>query len=646
MLSISGSLKHRIFILVPGLLAAALAFWYLAIHAQVIPRRTLRIGFEQVPPVQIRTERGFSGLTVDIVREAAKRAGVSLQWIETGMSSEESLRRGLVDLWPIMVDLPERRKVVHITPSWLHTSHMLVLRTDMEAPEARFAGRIGLVGMPVQTRLLRREFPDAQLIRFSEAGEIVQEVCRGTIHAGFLEDRAALTALRQKPPECAGQDIHVHPLPHLTVPLGVGSTFEAAGAADRIRDEIGDMFRDGTFASTIAKYSYYGLDETWDTYALMEKMERARWAGWVIGLLAVGLTLALCQTFALRQRKRTESTLRESERRFRSIFQQAGVGVAQVSLDGKIELANQWYYEVVGYSQEDLTGRETEEITHREDLQGEARMLPLLLAGKIPSFSVEKRYVRKDGELVWVTMSKSLVREVDGQPKCLIVVLQDITKRKEAERELRQSERHALERAAELQAIMDAAPAILIANDPECGHISGNRMAHSLLRQQPGTNFSMSAPEGERPVNLRLLREGIEIPAQELPIHRAARSGQPVQNWETEVRFKDGDSIFLLGNAEPMLDHDGRPQGAVAVLNDITQRKQLEAALLERELRYKEVFDNFSECIFVLDVAEDGRFKIAWLNPAEEKATGLSNEHVTGKFIDDVLPEDVAERVM
>jgi len=56
--------------------------------------------------VQIRTRNGFSGLAVEIVSEAAKRAGMSLQWVETGTSSEEALRRGLVDLWPIMVDCP------------------------------------------------------------------------------------------------------------------------------------------------------------------------------------------------------------------------------------------------------------------------------------------------------------------------------------------------------------------------------------------------------------------------------------------------------------------------------------------------------------------------------------------------------------
>ena len=69
-------------------------------------------------------------------------------------------------------------------------------------------------------------------------------------------------------------------VPDATAATWVGSTFEAAGAADKLRDEIGDMFRDGTLAATMAKYSYYGLESEWATYDLMEAAERARWVAW------------------------------------------------------------------------------------------------------------------------------------------------------------------------------------------------------------------------------------------------------------------------------------------------------------------------------------------------------------------------------
>jgi len=291
--SISGWLRRPVLILVSGVLAATLAFWYFATRTPPFPRRTLRIGFEHVPPVQIRTDSGPAGLAVETVNEAAKRAGVSLQWVETGTSSDEAFRRGLVDLWPIMIDLPDRRKHVHITQPWLHTSHTLVLRAASSTPDGRFAGRIAVFKLPIHVRLARQEFPEAELIQFPDPQGVVEAVCRGTVSAGFLEDRAALTALREKPAECASTALRAWTIPGLTLKLGIGSTFEAAGAADRIRGEIGNLFRDGTLAATIAKYSYYGLDDSWVTYDLMQAMERERWLAWITGALAVGLTLIL-----------------------------------------------------------------------------------------------------------------------------------------------------------------------------------------------------------------------------------------------------------------------------------------------------------------------------------------------------------------
>src|SRR5215831_14919845 len=81
-------------------------------------------------------------------------------------------------------------------------------------------------------------------------------------------------------------------------------------------------------------------------------------------------------------------------------------------------------------------------------------------------------------------------------------------------------------------------------------------------------------------------------------------------------------------------------------ISRVSETPAVEQILSEGELRYKEVFENFSECIFVLDVTPDGRFKIAGLNPAEERAIGLSSAVVAGKFIEEVFPEDLAQRVI
>ena len=121
-----------------------------------------RIGFESNPPFQIRTDTGFDGLAVEIVNKAAKRAGVQLQWIETGTSSDDAFQRSLVDLWPLMTDLPDRRRRVHFTAPWVISRHVLLLRAGSQIPAGNFSGRIALFNLPLHVRFLKREFPRAK----------------------------------------------------------------------------------------------------------------------------------------------------------------------------------------------------------------------------------------------------------------------------------------------------------------------------------------------------------------------------------------------------------------------------------------------------------------------------------------------------
>jgi PAS domain S-box-containing protein len=385
--------------------------------------------------MQIRTSSGFTGLSVETVREAAKRAGVSLQWVETGTSSEAALQGGLVDLWPAMVDLPERRKRVHITRPWMHTSHALMLRAEMATPGSTFAGRLAFLKVPIDARLAHGEFPQARLVEYPGVQEIVKAVCGGAVDAGFLEGRSALASLREKPVECGTTDLRVYPLQNLTLPLGIGSTFEAAGAADKIRDQIGGMFRDGTLAATMAKYSYYGLDDTWATYDLMSAAEHARWMAWVTSAVAVGLTLVLWQTLALRQRKRSENRLRESEERFRRVFEEGPLGLALVGRDYRFVKVNDALCRMVGYDESELVQMSFMDITHPDDMAADMEMAQQLFKRKIPFFRLQKRYLKKTGEVIWINLTASNLLDSDGEPLHALAMVEDITEIKRTQEE-------------------------------------------------------------------------------------------------------------------------------------------------------------------------------------------------------------------
>ena len=136
----------------------------------------------------------------------------------------------------------------------------------------------------------------------------------------------------------------------------------------------------------------------------------------------------------LRPRLRVEAALRESEERFRSAFDAAPVGMALVSVpDGRLLQVNRALCALTGYAAEELIGSTIEAITHPDDYGANMGLLQRLLEGELERYELEKRYVRKDGEIVWGLLSASVVRGADGQPLYAVGQVQDITARKRAE---------------------------------------------------------------------------------------------------------------------------------------------------------------------------------------------------------------------
>jgi PAS domain S-box-containing protein len=151
--------------------------------------------------------------------------------------------------------------------------------------------------------------------------------------------------------------------------------------------------------------------------------------GKLVGVVGVSVDLT--------ERKRAEQSLRLSEERFRATFENAAVGMAHLSLEGRWLRVNERLGQILGLLEEPPVGQGIRDITFREDVPQEEEAMRQLLAGEVASYTREIRLLHGSGEIVWVELTASLVRSASGEPEYVIAVIEDIRERKEAEARLR-----------------------------------------------------------------------------------------------------------------------------------------------------------------------------------------------------------------
>ncbi len=227
----------------------------------------------------------MDALAVEVVAAAARRTGLRLQWVDCPEGPDAALRSKKVDIWPMALDLPERKSRFHITEPWLAAERCLITKG---APPAGWKGERVAYGLGPESQLLAAA-PGAKPMHVEGDVAAVSAVCGGAARGAYVLVQSLGAFVLRKPDGCATTEFRITPINGKPLKLGIGSTFEAAHEADDLRIEIGRMAAQGALEELFNKYSLYSIAETADIYELMDASRRTQ----VLGLGAGGLTLAL-----------------------------------------------------------------------------------------------------------------------------------------------------------------------------------------------------------------------------------------------------------------------------------------------------------------------------------------------------------------
>ncbi|CAG1013998.1 partial Sensor histidine kinase LiaS, partial [Anaerolineales bacterium] len=309
------------------------------------------------------------------------------------------------------------------------------------------------------------------------------------------------------------------------------------------------------------------------------------------------------------EQQRVETELRESEARFRAMFENAAVGISIISPEGKTLAVNPTLVKLSGRTEAELIELGGRGVTYPEDRNVGMAEFHEILEGKRENYQVEKRYVHEDGRVHWMRQSVSAVRDEAGKVRYMIVIAEDIDQRKRAREELRESE-------ARFRAMFDNAAIGIALIGLDRRPIAVNE----ALIQMTG----YSREEGEKMSGADLTYPpDAEIGAEE----RQAVLDNKLDVFQVEKRYvhKDGHIFWVRITSSVVRDADGKPKYIVAMTENIDEQKRKSEELRESEARFRSMFDNAAVGVAVMTLDRH----ITQINQRASRLTGYTQEEIS-----------------
>jgi signal transduction histidine kinase/CheY-like chemotaxis protein len=271
----------------------------------VAPERPLRIGMWPGPPFEIWKGNGIAtGLGPDVVNEAARRVGITLEWVRPEEGPEVLLPAGKLDLWGSMSVTPRREELFFLTRPWAESHFGLVSLASNEVSRPKL---IGVLQTPVPQFMIRKARPEAEVKLYPDRVTLFDGLCKGEVQSVFMDQRSFVTQSMTRSRACEGASFAVEFLPHTRLEIATGAAPGREEDARAIRNEIDRMAIDGTLGRIAAHYAV-GLGST-DWLVRLSQAERRQ------ELLVLAIVLALVVTILMAwQGRRVRAARREAER--------------------------------------------------------------------------------------------------------------------------------------------------------------------------------------------------------------------------------------------------------------------------------------------------------------------------------------------
>ncbi|HYL15588.1 MAG TPA: PAS domain S-box protein [Terriglobales bacterium] len=259
------------------------------------------------------------------------------------------------------------------------------------------------------------------------------------------------------------------------------------------------------------------------------------------------------------ERNKAEQQLRESEERFRLAFEKGPLGIMLVSPDYRFLKVNEALCAMTGYSEQELLGVSVSDITHPEDIERDVQLSTEILKGEVAAHNWEKRYIRKDGAILWADLASTVIRDLSGKPLYAQGIIADISERKRAEEALRQAEEN-------YRGIFEEAIVGIFQSTPNGHYLSANP---ALARM-----FGYDSPQELIASVTDISRQVYVDPNQREEIKRVLEQQEAVRNCECEVYRKDGSKMWISAHIRAVRKN-GVLERYEGMNEDITERKLL-----------------------------------------------------------------------